>query len=222
MTDIENTHANQIHIVRGNKELNSAGCQFFADASTEHETLVSSASLRWLTHGRTEKGFFTPEQEKAIETIDSAPKDKTTNTLNIKILLYENPIKAKPSDVKHIANLLQYGGVDMRYLKKHKDQQLRIAQQGHKLYLSLSNSQQLKVDRGIVYTADSDNDPLVNYFRDMFFADFNKAKPLKLDGQKIAYADSMLHRGVQWIKSDRGIAIIGLLVGLIGIITALL
>ena len=215
MTNIENTHANQIHIVRGNEDLNSAGCQFFVDASTEYETLVSSASLRWLTHGRTKDKFFTPAQENAIKKINSAYGDKTTNTLNIKILLYENPIKAKPSDVEHIAYLLQCGGVEMRYLKKHKDQQLRIAQQGHKLYISLSNSQRLKVDRGIVYTADSENDPLVTYFRDMFFADFKKAKPLKYDGKKIAYADSTIHRLVQWFNIERLIAVISLILCLI-------
>lgn len=222
MTNNENTHTNQIHIVRGNEALNSEGCQFFVDASTKHETLVSSASLRWLTHGRKDGGYFTDAQREALDKIEAASTDLSDNTLKIKILLYENPVKSKPSEVEHIATLLQRGGVEMRYLNKHKDQQLRIALQGHKLFLSLSDSQQKKVDRGIVYTTDSENDPLVAYFRDMFFADFKKAKLLKYDGKKITYADSILHRGIQWLKSDRGIAVIGLLVGLIGIIIALL
>lgn len=215
MTNIEHNHANQIQIVRGNESLNSEGCQFFVDASTEYETLVSSASLRWLTHGRTENTFFTPAQQEAVAKIKAAHTDRTTNTLNTKILLYENPIKAKPADVEHIAYLLQCGGVEMRYLKKHKDQQLRIAQQGHKLYISLSDSQRLKVDRGIVYTADSENDPLVAYFRGMFFADFNKAKPLKYDGKKITYVDSPILRAIKWFNIERLIAVISLILGLI-------
>ena len=215
----DNTNS-QIQIIRDLEGLNREGCRFFVDANTANETIISSAILRWLTHGRSGDTFFTDEQGKAVDRITKAAEDPSINNLNIKLLLYENPMKAK-GDVSHIKTLLQCGdGVKVRYLRRHKDQQLRIAQCGHKMYLSMSNSQRLKVDRGIVYTADSENDPLIDYFHDTFYNDFNRAKPLTYKNGKIRYADNFVSRAWTWIKSDRGIGIIGLIVGLIGLLIA--
>ena len=215
----ENTKS-QIQVIRDLKGLNGEGCRFFIEANTENETIISSAILRWLTHGRNNDSFFTPEQEEAVNRITKAAEDPSINNLNIKLLLYENPMKAT-GDVSHIKTLLQCGdSVKVRYLRRHKDQQLRIAQCGHKMYLSMSNSQRLKVDRGIVYTADSENDPLINYFHDTFYNDFNKAKELTYKNGKIRYADNFIRRAWTWIKSPTGIGILlgvaGLIVGLIG------
>lgn len=215
-----NNTNSQIQIIRDLKDLNREGCRFFVEANTEKETIISSAILRWLTHGRNNDSFFTPEQEEAVNRITKAAEDPSINNLNIKLLLYENPMKAK-GDVSHIKTLLQCGdSVKVRYLRRHKDQQLRIAQCGHKMYLSMSNSQRLKVDRGIVYTADSENDPLINYFHDTFYNDFNRAKPLTYKKGKIRYADNFIRRAWTWIKSPTGIGILlgvaGLIVGLIG------
>lgn len=210
----------QIQIIRDLTDLNREGCRFFIEANPKSKTIISSAILRWLTHGRNNDSFFTPEQKDAVDKINNAVKHPYVNNLNIDILLYENPMKAK-GDVSHIKTLLQCGdGVKVRYLRRHEDQQLRIAQCGHKMYLSMSNCQRLKVDRGIVYTADSENDPLIDYFHDTFYNDFNRAKPLTYKNGKIRYADNFVSRAWTWIKSPTGIGILlgvaGLIVGLIG------
>lgn len=217
----ENTNS-QIQIIRDLKDLNREGCRFFIEANPKSKTIISSAILRWLTHRDEDEKekYFTPEQEEAVNKINNAVKHPSVNNLNIEILLYENPMKAK-GDVSHIKTLLQCGdSVKVRYLRRHKDQQLRIAQCGHKMYLSMSNSQRLKVDRGIVYTADSENDPLIDYFHDTFENDFNRAKPLTYKNGKIRYADNFIRRAWTWIMSPTGIGILlgvaGLIVGLIG------
>ena len=164
--------------------------------------------------------------------------------MNIKLLLYadprdlyKNPLKKREQTGNRsneekerelirdvFEKLFQCGNVDVRYLKKDEEKQLRIELRGRELFLSFSNKnndgKQLKVHCGVSYTADNDDDPLIRYYKKVFYDDFNKAKKLTYKNGKIKYADNFIRRAWTWIKSPTGIGILlgvaGLIVGLIG------
>ena len=171
-------------VIRDFKNLNSEGCRFFIDANSFEETLISSTLLRWLSHRDDEDEYYTKEQEKAIKKIKSICKykNKTASEIRIKIL---------------------------KYLHVSEDKKLRIAIQGRKLYLSLSENQEQKVHEGFLYQAGSNNNPLLNYFKSEFYRDFNRAKTLQLRNGRIVYADNWLVLAKEWLSLERVIAIIG-------------
>ena len=131
-------------VIQGLKNLNKQGCLFFIDANTDEETLLSSTSLRWLTHDCDGSNFYTNEQKRALSKIQNIKGDVSINKVNLKILLYDNPIKINEN--KHIKDLLQLGGVEIRYLNSKNT--LRIALQGKKLYLSSSSDKEKRLTKG--------------------------------------------------------------------------
>lgn len=244
----ENTNS-QIQIIQGEgedvlKALNAKGCSFFVKPNPSQKILVSTSQLRWLTYKRENGGFCTREQEDAVRTIDFDAVDTSINHMNIKLLLYadprdlyKNPLKKREQTGNRsneekerelirdvFEKLFQCGNVDVRYLKKDEEKQLRIELRGRELFLSFSNKnndgKQLKVHCGVSYTADNDDDPLIRYYKKVFYDDFNKAKKLTYKNGKIKYADNFIRRAWTWIKSPTGIGILlgvaGLIVGLIG------
>ena len=212
-TSIENDCQETCTIIRNFKNLNSEGCRFFIDANSVEETLISSTLLRWLSHRDDEDEYYTNEQEKAIKKIKRICKykNKTASEIRIKILLYDNPRKKEEGKNEHIKMLLKCGGTEIRYLRTTEDKKLRIAIQGRKLYLSLSENQEQKVHEGFLYQAESDNNPLLNYFKSEFYREFNRAKVLKLKKGKIVYEESWFRRVWKWFSLERVISIVGII-----------
>lgn len=212
-TYVESNRQETCTIIRDFKRLNSEGCRFFIDANSFEETLISSTLLRWLSHRDDEDEYYTKEQEKAIKKIKSICKykNKTASEIRIKILLYDNPRKKEERGNKHIKMLLNCGGIEIKYLHVSEDKKLRIAIQGRKLYLSLSENQEQKVHEGFLYQAGSDNNPLLNYFKSEFYRDFNRAKTLQLKNGRIVFADNWFVRTKEWLSLERTIAIIGVI-----------
>lgn len=252
----ENTNS-QIQIILGNdadtvKTLNSIGCSFFVKATAYPETIISSSQLRWLTHGRQDGEFGSENQKKAIEKIIEDAEDTSRRMMNMRILLFTNPLdlykkpqkkqKAKSKQGggqkeeeekimirETIEKLLQCEDIDIRYLKRDEDEQLRIEQHKRELFLSFSskktnNHKQMKVHCGVTYTADNDNDPLINYYKKAFDKDFKRAKKLTYKNGKIRYANNLVSRAWKWMMSEAGLGItlgwLSLIVGVCGIFLA--
>lgn len=212
-TFVDNDFQETCTIIRNFKDLNSEGCKFFIDANSVEETLISSTLLRWLSHRDDEDEYYTKEQEKAIKKIKSIYKykSKTASEFRIKILLYDNPRKKEERRNEHIKMLLSCGGTEIRYLHAKEEKKLRIAIQGRKLFISLSENQEQKVHEGLLYQFKSDNNPLLNHFKSEFYRDFNQAKILKLKNGRIVYADNWFIRIWKWLSIERVISIIGII-----------
>lgn len=204
-------------IIRGLQNLNKQGCLFFIDANTDEATLMTSTSLRWLTHDCDGSKFYTNEQKRALSKIQKIKGDVSINKVNLKILLYDNPIKAKEN--KHIKDLLQVGGVEIRYLNSKNT--LRIALQGKKLYLSSSSDKGKKVDKGWLYYANIEDDLLIDYYRNLFYAEFQNAKKIIYHNGGIIYADKFSRRIVSWCKTSKGLTILSFLGTIISILFAI-
>ena len=201
-------------MVKGTKELNQEGCRFFLDSGPEQVTLITSASLRWLTHKNNDGTPCSEEQEEANKKIMEASEHPDVTKMKLKVLLYENPV-GKKTGVEHIKTLLKCDGVDIRYGKVKKDHRWRLAMNDNRIFLSKSASETSKVSLGWVCETQEKNDMLVEYFKYEFDEDFEAAKHkrLKLKGDKIVYYDNWLRRFLKWIVSDRGIAIMGIIIG---------
>lgn len=206
--------------VNDNDSINQVGCSFFTDALNSPITFVSSNQLRWFTYQ-----FKDPEmkkiQDEAKEKIKSeANKMDKSHTFEMHILLYST-LKSLMTveSSEYIKYLLQCNGVEIHCLEPPKDQRLRISYKGTRLFLSMSREQEKQVCEGILYEAENEESPLSVYFRERFKQDFNRAKKVILDNKgMIVYADNWKERLRIWLKSDRGINIISLWIGIVGAI----
>ncbi len=213
-----------IKILETHKELNECGCNFFCNTSEIHLTRVTSTELRWLSV-RTAKGeYISPAQEFACAHVDAIADSYGSNEwdkINMKILLYVNPIK---SQHHHIKNLLKCGA-DIRYIKNQNCTRLVI--QDNKLFFTVSSSQEKVVNSGILYTGKKINDPLINYYTQEFDSMFLRARPIEMQNNRIVFR----HRGIKywyaivqnldakdWINLIFG-AILGTMLGLLATIT---
>ena len=105
-----------IRIIKRHEELNSLGCEFFTKANEGHITRISSTKLRWLSIRTNNKDYISSMQKSAcdfLETIAEKYGADDWDKLNLKILLYDNPIKSQDD---HIKTLLKCGA-DIRYLQ---------------------------------------------------------------------------------------------------------
>ena len=142
-----------------------------------------------------------------------------SHSFSMKILLYTNPTKLSDDKSKHIKSLLKCNGVDIRYLETKEERRLRISLRGTKLFLSMSNEQGMQVCEGILYEAKNDDSLLLTYFRERVKKDFERAKKVKLDTHdRIVNADNWEERLRTWLKSDRGINVISLWIGIVGVV----
>lgn len=212
-----------IKIVNNHKELNSLGCEFFTKANESHITRISSAKLRWLSI-RTEKGeYISPMQETACSFIENVADNygaKAWDKFNLKILLYENPIKYQD---KYIKSLLTCGA-DIRYLNEKDCSKIVI--QDNYLYLTFASSFEKVVNTGFLYTGNID-DPYIDLYTQQFDMKFSKAKKMALKDGRIVYANNFLTRIKDEIKDlglrDWIILLLGTLFGgAISIIACLL
>ena len=223
METVEKKQSGTSHLVEGLKALNSEGCRFFIDANPQQETLITSSRLRWLSIREKKGAYFTDELNQALQRIAQLVDLTDANHLNIRILLYRHPRRYKRAERDVVVDLLRCGGTEIRYLKNN-DQLSRLALRGGKLFLSTAARTGEAVNQGIVYESFSPaSDPLLESFHASFEADFAKAKRLVLNKNgKIAYADSTLRLFVRWVSSEKGLAVIGTIVGIVGLLIALL
>ena len=213
-----------IRIVERHEELNSLGCEFFTKACENHITRVSSTKLSWLSIRDGNGGFISPMQEQACSFLDNIVENYGSddwNKLNMKILLYENPINTQD---KYIKCLLKCG-VDLRYLRTNDCSKIVI--QDNIIYLTFASSFEKVVNSGIYYVGKKISDPFIDYNILEFDSKFNKAKKLTLKNEKIVYADRFFSRltkelnGVamkDWINLFLG----ALLGGLVSIVMGIL
>ena len=105
-----------IRIIERHEELSSLGCEFFMKANESHITRVSSTKLRWLSI-RDGKGEFISSMQKSacafLENIAGKYGSDDWDKLNLKILLYDNPVLSQDN---HIKTLIKCGA-DIRYLR---------------------------------------------------------------------------------------------------------
>lgn len=220
---MENTNNNQERctIIKGFENLNREGCRFFVEAGSDCVTLMTSTQLRWLTHRINNDDCYTDSQRQAIEKINRIAKDRNSKApaLRMKILLYADPRKLDDEQSKYIKQLIRCGGTEVRYLETKEDQRLRISIQGKKLFLSMSERQDQEVHEGILYVSEKENNPLIQYYKDLFETNFKKAKKLKVKNNvRIAFADSLVDKIKRFCKTDKAI---GTLWGILGIIATI-
>ena len=193
------------------------------EACPEIETLITSSQLRLLTPKK-DGNFYSEEQELAIKKIEDVIKqdNKADASMNMNILLYSDPTKLSKEDSKYIIKLLHCGGVVIKYLEAKEEQHLRVSLRSDKLFLSMSKTQEEKVGEGILYDGLKNDNPLLTYYRKQFNKEFGRAKQVVARPDKIVYADNMISRVQRWLKSDRGINVISLCCGALGVLLAIL
>lgn len=174
-----------VKIINRHKELNEYGCSFFINTSEAHVTKITSAELRWLSIKTGNGEYVSEKQEMACAYIDSVANtygSKEWDKINMKILLYVNPVISQHD---HIKKLLKCGA-DIRYLKEQNCTKIVI--QDNMLYFTISASLEKVVNSGILYTGKKINDPLINYYAQEFDGKFSKARQVELsDSNKIKF-----------------------------------
>lgn len=225
METIESNYQEKCSVfVNDNDSINQIGCSFFVEALNSPRTYISSNQLRWFTYQfrDADKKKTQDEAKRKIEN-EANQRDKSHN-IDMNIMLYSNPTELKDDKItEYIKYLLQCSGVDIRYFETKEDQNLRVSISGTKLFLSMSKEQEEQVHEGILYIAKDKDSPLLVYFTERFKQDFNRAKKVILDNkERIVFADNWKERLRVWLKSDRGINVISLWIGIVGAIMTIL
>lgn len=211
-----------IKIVKRYEELNSLGCEFFTKVHEGHITRISSTKLRWLSI-RTNNGEFISSMQKNacafLKTIAEKYGAEDWDKLNLKILLYDNPIKSQDD---HIKTLLKCGA-DIRYLQVQECSKIVI--QDNIIYITFASSFEKVVNSGIYYVGSKNSDPLIDYQIQQFDKKFNIAKRITLNKNlKIVNAVSIIPRLKTELSAvsmrDWIIILIGALIG--GIISVII
>ena len=213
-----------IRIIGKHEELNSLGCEFFLKTNESHTTRVTSTRLRWLSIRNGKGEFITPVQKDACSFLEATAEKYGSDDwdkLNLKILLYENPIYTQDSFIKCLLKC----GADIRYFRTTDCTKVVI--QDNVIYLTFASSFKKVVNSGIYYVGKKTDDPFVDYHKQQFDLKFYKGKKITLKNDNIVYADKFLSRfnselkdvGMkEWITLFLG----ALLGGIISIIVGLL
>ena len=177
-----------IKIVNKHEELSHLGCQFFTQASECHKTRITSAKLRWLSvrKGKNNDEYISDMQKEACNYIDDISQkygSNDWNKLNLKILLYDNPIKSQDETIKKLLKC----GAEVKYLKSKDCSKIVI--QDNILFLSFATSFDKVVNSGIYYVGKESTDPFIEYYLKLFDSQFQKARKISLKDDKIEYDD---------------------------------
>lgn len=92
-----------VKIFNTHKDLNECGCTFFINTSEAHVTRVTSTELRWLSIKTRSGEYISKSQETACEYIESVANafgSKEWDKINMKILLYVNPVISQHEHIK--------------------------------------------------------------------------------------------------------------------------
>lgn len=226
METTENNEAGKCIVIFGPKNLNKEGCRFFLNANSDTDTFISTQRLRWLSHRQNTGDCYTDEQKDAIKTIISNANNRdgefpSLGTMNI--LLFTHP-RDLNEDEKETIKLLIRCRADIRYLKSNNDHLLRISiqkpkigKQESKLFLSTSKKPEEEVSEGILYVSEDDKNLLLKHFTNKFDQEFKLAKRLRLKNDRIVFADNLIKQFRKWCKSDHGINVISLWIGIVGV-----
>lgn len=211
-----------IKILDNHSELNDCGCSFFINTSEAHITRLTSSELRWLSVRTGTGEYISKNQQIACRHIESIAQkygSKEWDKVNMKILLYKNPVTTQHTHIK----MLLKCGADIRYLKGQNN--IRIVVQDNILYFTISPSIEKVVNSGVVYTGKKINDPLIDYYVKIFDEKFNKARQIELsDKNKIKFKsiglsywyDVIKNLDIKdWINLILG-AIIGAIISVLG------
>lgn len=181
-----------IRIIERHEELNSLGCEFFMKANESHITRVSSTKLRWLSI-RDGKGEFISSMQKNacafLENIAGKYGSDDWDKLNLKILLYDNPVLSQDN---HIKTLIKCGA-DVRYLRSKDCSKIVI--QDNVIYLTFASSFEKVVNSGIYYVGKKTLDPFIDYQTQQFDIKYNMARKVTLNRKyRLVYADRFVPR----------------------------
>jgi hypothetical protein len=179
-----------VKILTDYDQLNDAGCNLILTANESQLTLMTSTELRWL-YVRKEGGVhFTSKQKDVCEHIEGIIQcygNVDMAKLNMKILLNKDPRKKQ---YEHIKNLIK-AGADIRF-KKSKEK-TKIVIQNNVLFFSYAPHISKVVHKGILYTGNTRNDPMIEYYTELFNDNFSKSKKVSLDGEgNIVFSEKIL------------------------------
>lgn len=203
-----------IKIIEHHTQLNDQGCQFFLSSNENVVTRMTSFELRWLSLRTSKDEYVSDNQVLACEYINKIAenyKEQDWDKINMRILLYSNPVIKQQ---EHIKTLIMCGA-DVRYITDKKP--IKIILQKNKLYITISPSLDKVVNSGVLYIGRNINDPLIDYYRDEFDSQFSKARQVVLVDNQLRLRRRTIKEILQMIKNvemqDWFILVLGTILG---------
>lgn len=182
-----------IEIIDNYHELNRVGCNLILKADEFKCSLFTSVSMRWLSIREDNNSTpYTESQKKACEYLDRIVQTMGSSSwakLNMKILLYKDPRDLR--DNSHIKKLLR-AGAEIRF--KKSTNKTKIILQGNTLFLSFTRDIGKVVNKGLLYESSNFDDPLIEYYNELFMNEFSFARRIILDNEtgEIKFGDNWM------------------------------
>ena len=171
------------------EELSVKGCEFFIKANESFTTRISTNKLRWLSIKKNGDYISSTQRDACmfIENIIKQYGNADWDKLNLKILLYENPIKNQEEYIKKLIKC----GADVRFF--NAKERTRIMTQKNVVFITFSTKDDKVVNYGIYYVGDDTSiDPYIDYWNKQFDSIFNKARKVILKDNTIVFADKFI------------------------------
>lgn len=187
-----------VKLIKTHEQLNSTGCNLLLQANESTLIRLTSTEMRWLTIKKENSNdYFTDEQKQVCEYISDMANSyggENWEKLNVRILLYVNPLKKQD---EHMKKLIQ-AGADVRYISMINTTKIVLLE--NQLFISFARSFDKVVSTGLLYTGNIRNDPLIEYYKKLFDDAFDRARKITLNNGVLVFTDNWLKAMIKCVK----------------------